>query len=341
MADTETIDAAAAWPRLPWQDWRPTITTLHMWSQVIGKVKMAVAPPLNHWWHVTLFVTSRGLTTSAIPYDHREFEVDLDFVDHALRVTDTDGGAFTMALEPMSVARFHRRFMDGLRDLGIDVRIWPHPVEVADAIPFESDEQHASYDAEHAHLFWRGLLQADRVMKAFQSGFVGKASPVHFFWGSFDLAAARYSGRPAPLHPGGAPNCPDWVMEEAYSREECSIGWWPSSDPPGPAFYAYVYPEPAGYDTTPVRPAGAFYDTGLGEFMLPYDAVRDAADPDAALLDFFRSTYEAGADLGGWDRALLEPAVIPGRSPSRPWSPVGVTVGARPPGEGTVRRPSR
>jgi hypothetical protein len=291
MPDIQKLDSTAAtWPRLPWQHWRPTITTVHMWTQVVGKVRMALAPPLNHWWHVTLSVTSRGLTTSAIPYGRGEVQVDLDFVDHRLEITDTDGGSFTMALEPMSVARFYQRFMDGLRDLGIDARIWPHPVEVAEAIPFEIDERHASYDADHAHLFWRGLVQADRVMKTFQTGFVGKASPVQFFWGSFDLAAARYSGRPAPLHPGGAPNCPDWVMQEAYSREECSAGWWPSSDPPGPAFYAYVYPEPAGYDSAIIRPAGAFYDGRLGEFMLPYDAVRQAADPDAAVLEFLRAT---------------------------------------------------
>jgi hypothetical protein len=341
MPDSGAIDPAAVWPRLPWRDWRPTITTLHMWTQVIGKVRMALAPPLNHWWHVTLYVTSRGLTTSPIPYGERDFQVDLDFIDHRLRVTDTDGGSFSMALEPVSVARFHRRFMDGLRDLGIDVRIWPYPVEVADAIPFEIDEQHASYDPDQAHLFWRGLLQADRVMKEFQAGFVGKASPVQFFWGSFDLAAARYSGRPAPVHPGGAPNCPDWVMQEAYSREECSAGWWPSSDPPGPAFYAYVYPEPAAYESAPIGPADAFYDANLGEFMLPYDAVREAADPDAAVLEFLRSTYEAGADLGRWDRALLEPAVVPGRSPSRPWSSVGGTVGSGSQDHRRTRRPNR
>jgi hypothetical protein len=341
MADTDEQARSAAWPALPWQDWRATVDTLHMWTQVVGKVRMALAPPLNHWWHVTLYTSSRGLTTSPIPYGRREFQVDFDFIDHRLDVTDTDGGSFTMVLEPMSVARFHGRFMDGLRSLGIDVRIWPRPVEVADAIPFESDEQHASYDAGHAHLVWRGLVQADRVMKEFQAGFVGKASPVQLFWGSFDLAAARYSGRPAPLHPGGAPNCPDWVMQEAYSREECSAGWWPSSDPPGPAFYAYVYPEPAGYQNAAIGPADAFYDARLGEFMLPYDAVRAATDPDDAVLEFLRSTYEAGADLGGWDRALLEPAVTPGRPPSRPWSPVPDVPARLGRDLLTVRRPSR
>jgi hypothetical protein len=315
MADTE-----ARWPKLPWREWSPTISTLHMWTQVVGKIRMALAPPLNHWWHVTLYVTSRGLTTSAIPYGQRHVQVDFDFVDHRLDVTDSEGGSFRMPLAPMSVARFYRDLMDGLQGLGIEVAIWTRPVEVAESIPFEMDEVHASYDPSHVQSFWRGLLQADRVMKAFQTGFSGKASPVHFFWGSFDLAAARFSGRPAPLHPGGAPNCADWVMEEAYSREESSIGWWPSIDPPGPVFYAYTYPEPNGYRAAPIRPAGAYFDERIGEFSLPYDVVRRAADPDAALLEFFQTTYEAGADLGGWDRATLEPAVPPGRPPRRAWS---------------------
>ena len=311
-----------SWPELPWRDWTPTISTLHMWAQIVGKVRMTLAPPLNHWWHVPLYVSGRGLTTSPIPYGRREFQVDFDFVDHRLLVTGSDGRGFTMAFEPMSVARFYREFMDGLHALDIDVRISARPVEVADAIPFESDEQHTSYDPDQVHSFWRGLLQADRVMKAFQSGFVGKASPVQFFWGSFDLAATRYSGRPAPLHPGGAPNCPTWVMEEAYSREEISIGWWPSSEAPGPTFYAYAYPEPAGFRSAPVRPADASFDDRLGEFVLPYEVVRRAADPDAAVSEFFQSTYDAGADLGGWDRDGLEPAVYPARHPDRPWSTV-------------------
>jgi hypothetical protein len=311
------------WPELPWREWEPTISTLHMWSQIVGKVRMALAPPLNHWWHVTLYVTSRGLTTSPIPYQDRTFQVDFDFIDHRLDVADSAGASFTMPLVPRSVARFHREFMDGLRRLGIEVRISTRPVEVAEAIRFEADEQHASYDASHAHSFWRGLLQAERVIKEFQTGFVGKASPVQFFWGGFDLAAARYSGRPAPLHPGGVPNCPTWVMEEAYSREESSVGWWPRSDPPGPAFYAYTYPEPEGYKSALVGPAGASYDTGLREFALPYDAVRRAADPDAAVMEFFQAAYEAGANLGGWDRSMLEPAVRPDRPARRPWSTVG------------------
>jgi hypothetical protein len=315
--ETQTEDL---WPELRWSEWAATISTLHMWVQIVGKVRMALAPPLNHWWHVPLYVSSRGLTTSAIPYGGRQFQVDFDFLDHRLLVTDSRGRAFTMALEPRSVARFYREFMDGLRSLGIDVRISTKPVEVAEAIRFESDERHASYDPRQVQSFWRGLLQADRVMKAFQTGFVGKASPVHLFWGGFDLATARYSGRPAPLHPGGAPNCPTWVMEEAYSREESSIGWWPLSEAPGPAFYSYTYPEPEGFKSASVGPAGAYYDAQLGEFILPYDVVRRAADPDAAAREFFQTTYEAGADLGRWDRSILEPTVRPDRPPKRAWS---------------------
>ncbi len=315
-------DLYDSWPELPWREWQPTIATVHMWTQIVGKIRMALAPPLNHWWHVPLYVTARGLTTSPIPYRRRSFQVDFDFVDHRLLVTDSSGGSLSMALEPKSVASFYREFMDGLQRLGINLRIWSRPVEVADAIPFELDELHASYDPGHARALWDGLLQADRVMKAFQSGFVGKASPVHFFWGSFDLAAARYSGRPAPRHPGGAPNCPAWVMEEAYSREECSIGWWPSSEPPGPSFYAYTYPEPAGFRDAPIRPVGALFDAQLGEFVLPYDVVRRSSDPDAAAREFFQSAYEAGADLGRWDRLSLEPARPPDRPATRPWSMV-------------------
>ncbi len=312
--------ADGSWPELPWREWQPTRTTLHMWTQVVGKVRMALAPPLNHWWHVTLYVTARGLTTGAIPYGRRHFQIDFDFLDHRLDVVDSGGRSFTMPLEPKSVARFYREFMAGLRDLDIDVRIWPVPVEVAESIPFETDERHAAYDAGHAQMLWRGLVAADRVMKAYQTGFLGKASPVHFFWGGFDLATTRFSGRLAPLHPGGAPNCATWVMEEAYSREEISIGWWPTSDDPGPVFYAYTYPEPAGFPAARIRPAEADYDGRLGEFVLPYEAIRGAPDPDAAVLEFFQSAYEAGADLAGWDRARLEPAVMPKRPPRRPWS---------------------
>jgi hypothetical protein len=311
---------SAGWPELPWHDWQPTISTLHMWLQIVGKVRLALASPLNHWWHVALYVTARGLTTSPIPYGEREFQVDLDFVDHRLHVTDGDPSAFSMVLEPRSVARFYREFLAGLRSRGIDVAISPNPVEVADAVPFDQDDGHASYDQGHAESLWRALVQVDRVLKGFQTGFVGKASPVHLFWGGFDLTTTRFSGRPAPRHAGGVPNCPDWVMEEAESHQNVTAGWWPRSDAPGPAFYAYAYPEPKGFRTATVRPGEAFFDDGLGEFLLPYDTLRTAADPDAAVLQFLQSTYIAGADLGGWDRRALEPAELPGRPARRPWS---------------------
>jgi hypothetical protein len=278
-----------------------------------------LAPPLNHWWHVALYVTARGLTTSPIPYRDGAFQVDFDFVEHRLHLTDGDPGAFTMVLEPRSVARFYREFMAGLRGRGIDVAISPHPVEVADAIPFDQDEGHGSYDPREAELLWRAMRQVDGVLKGFQTGFVGKASPVHFFWGGFDLTTTRYSGRPAPRHPGGIPNCPDWVMEEAESHQNVTVGWWPLSDT-GPVFYSYTYPQPEGFRGAAVRPADAFFDDRLGEFLLPYDAVRTAANPDAATLAFLQSTYEAGANLGGWDRRALEPAELPLRPPRRPWS---------------------
>jgi hypothetical protein len=314
------MTAEERWPELPWTEWQPTLTTLHLWLQIVGKVRMALAPPLNHWWHTTLYVTSRGLTTSPIPVGTRDFQVDLDFIDHRLDVTDTEGHAFEMTLAPMSVATFYREFMAGLSALGIEVQISTKPVEMDAAIPFEQDEEHASYEPMHAHLFWRALTDADRVLKEFQTGFVGKVSPVHVFWGGNDIATSRYSGRPAPKHPGGIPNMADWVNEEAFSREEFASGWWASTDPPGSAFYAYTYPEPKGIRTTAVRPAEGFWHERLGEFVLPYDAVRAAPDPDAKVMEFLQSTYAAGADLAGWDRAALEPAEIPGRPPKRPWS---------------------
>jgi hypothetical protein len=312
--------APAPWSELPWPEWEPTILTVHMWTQVAGKIRMALAPPRNHWWHVTLYVTSRGLTTSPIPYGDRDFQIDFDFIGHRLSVTDSVGGTFAMALEPMSVARFHRHLIDGLASLGIEVRISTRPVEVVDAIPFESVEVHVSYDRDHVRALFGALLDADRVMQTFQAEFIGKVSPVHFFWGSFDLATTRFSGRSAPLHPGGAPNCPDWVMQEAYSREESSVGFWPTSTAPGPIFYAYTYPEPPGYRAATLPSKAAFFDRRFGEFVLAHDDVRAAADPDAMVLGFLRSTYELGADLGGWDRAALEPVAAPGRPPRRPWT---------------------
>jgi len=315
-----TTPPTGRWPELPWREWQPTIATLHMWVQILGKVRMALTPPLNHWWHTTLYVTSRGLTTSPIPIEGREFQLDLDFNAHRLEVVDAAGGAFTLNLEPMSVATFYRELMAGLRGLGIDVHIWTQPMEVQVAIPFEKDERHNTYEPMHANLFWRALLDADRVLKAFQTGFVGKVSPVHLFWGGFDLATSRYSGRPAPTHPGGIPNLADWVNVEAFSREEFASGWWASPDPPGPAFYSYTYPEPDGLRAATIGPAEAFWDERLSEWALSYDSIRAAADPDAKVLEFLRSTYEAGATLGGWDRHLLEPSEQPATPPKRPWS---------------------
>jgi hypothetical protein len=247
-------------------------------------------------------------------------DIRFDFIDHELVVSDSDGASFVLALEPMSVARFYRDVMAGLHGLGIDVRISTKPNELVDATPFDVDEVHASYDPAHAELLWRAFLEADRVMKVFQSGFIGKQSPVQLFWGSLDLAASRYRGRPAPRYTGTAVNCPEWVMEEAYAGEESAAGWWAQVEPPGPAFYAYTYPEPDGIRTASVRPAAASFDEGMGLFMLPYDAVRDLADPDAAVLDFLESSYAAGADLAHWDREHLEPAHKPGPHPRGPWS---------------------
>jgi hypothetical protein len=307
------------WSELPWTEWKPTIETLHMWLQIVGKVRMATAAPQNHFWHTTLYVTARGLTTSPIPIDSRDFQVDLDFIDHRLDVRDTQDHAFEMDLAPMSVATFYRELMAGLSRLGIDVHIATKPMEVEPAIPFDKDEQHASYEPMHAHLLWRALVDADRVLKAFQTGFVGKVSPVHLFWGGLDIATSRYSGRPAPRHPGGIPNMPDWVNVEAFSQEEFASGWWPRFEPPGPSFYSYTYPEPPGIRSAVLAGDGS-WDEKLGEFLLSYDAVRTAADPDAAVQEFFQSTYEAGADLGEWDRAALEAAEIPDTPPKRPWS---------------------
>src|SRR5262245_28697281 len=310
---------SAWWPDLPWRDWEPTISTMHMWLQIVGKVRLALAPPRNHWWHVPLYVTARGLTTSPIPNGGRAFQIDFDFLDHRLTVSDGDPGAFTMALEPRSVAHFYRDLMAGLASRRVEVTIWPRPVEVADPIRFDLDEQHAAYDPRHAEALWRALLQVDRVLKGFQTGFIGKASPVHLFWGGFDLTTTRFSGHSAPRHPGGIPNCPDWVMQEAESGQNFTAGWWPLSEI-GPAFYSYAYPQPVRFPGATVRPAAAFFDPVAGEFLLPYDEVRAAANPDAAVMAFLRSTYEAGADLGGWDRRALEPMELPLRPPHRPWS---------------------
>jgi hypothetical protein len=296
-----------AWPALPLAEWQDTLATLHMWTQIVGKTRLALAPMENHWWQIALYVTPRGLTTSAMPYGERTFAVDFDFIDHVLVVQTSDGTTRKLALAPRSVADFYAEYMAVLRALKLEVKLMASPVEVQIAIPFADDREHATYDPDAAHRCWQILLQVDRVLKRFRGRFLGKASPVHFFWGSFDLAATRFSGRPAPLHPGGAPHCPDYVMVEAYSHECSSCGFWPGAGPIAePAFYSYAYPEPAGYADHPVRPEGAYYHRDMREFVLPYELVRRASAPDHMLLEFFQSTYEAAAEHGHWDRAALE-----------------------------------
>jgi hypothetical protein len=296
-----------AWPALPYNEWKDTCATLHMWTQIVGKVRLTKSPSLNHSWGVTLYVTARGLTTSPIPDGTRQFEVQFDFIDHELRILESGGAIRVLKLRPQAVASFYREFMKALHELGIDPHISAVPNEVPEAIPFAQDETHRAYDAEYANRFWRVLLQSDRVFKEFRSHFIGKCSPVHFFWGSFDLAVTRFSGRPAPEHPGGVPHLPDTITREAYSHEVSSCGFWPGGEPmPQPVFYSYAYPEPKGFGAAKVEPEAAFYTDKLREFILPYDAVRTAASPDETLLQFMQSTYEAAANLAQWDRAALE-----------------------------------
>lgn len=310
MADRDTPQRAGGtdvWPALPLDEWRDTCETLQRWTQIVGKIRLAQAPMENHWWQVPLYVTARGLTTTSMPYGSEAFQIDFDFVDHRLVITTSRGAERTLALAPRSVADFYREVMDALRSLDLDVRIWTTPVEVPDVTPFEEDRTHASYDADAAHRFWRILLQSDRVLKAFRGRFLGKSSPVHFFWGSFDLAVTRFSGRAAPPFTGEAPNVAAHVMHEAYSHEVSSVGWW-SGDArlPYPAFYSYAIPTPSGFADARVRPDAATFNPDLGEFILPYDAIRQAERPDELLLEFFQSTYEVAATLGGWDRQSLE-----------------------------------
>jgi hypothetical protein len=295
-----------AWPELNWQDWQDTCHTLHLWTQIVGKVRLKLSPIVNHWWGVVFYVSSRGLTTSPIPYGGLTFDVTFDFIDHVLRIETSNGACEAFALAPMSVAAFYDEFFARLHHLGIDVRIWTMPCEIPDAVAFTDDRAHAAYDADHAQRFWQVLVQSHRVFQAFRAKFVGKASPVHFFWGSFDLAATRFSGRRAPPYPGTAPNVANWVMREAYSQEVCSAGFWPGNGGYGrAAFYSYAYPEPKDFAKAPVRPP-AFYDPQLKEFVLTYDAMREAADPDAALMGFLQETYEAAANGAAWDREALE-----------------------------------
>ncbi|MCX4771488.1 DUF5996 family protein [Streptomyces sp. NBC_01260] len=305
MVMKESSRTGSQWPRLRVDDWVETRQTLHMWTQIVGKVRLAHAPMLNHWWQVTLYVSPRGLTTSAVPHGAGAFDIEFDFVDHLLHLRTSDGGARSISLEPMAVADFRVRIGQALEELGIPTTIQDHPNEVDLAIPFSADYQHRTYDPRAAHLFWRQLLQAERVLGAFRGRFVGKVSPVHFFWGAMDLACTRFSGRRAPRHPGGAPNCGDWVMVEGYSHELSSCGFWPGGGEEG-AFYSYAYPEPAGFADSPVTPSDAFYSRQNGQFLLPYEAVRTADDPDRTLTGFLQSTYVAAADRAEWDRTMLE-----------------------------------
>jgi hypothetical protein len=302
-------DQQHTWPSLPLADWKDTLDTLHRWLQMVGKTRLALTPPVNHSWHVTLYLTSRGLTTSPMPHGDTMLEVELDFIEHNLLVRTSSGAARAIPLVPRTVADFYREYSALLQSLGVPVSIWPVPSEMADALPFPQDRHHRSYDSEYAGRCWRILSQADRVFHQFRGRFIGKCSPVHFFWGAFDLACTRFSGRRAPLHPGGVPNLPDRIVREAYSHECISAGWWPGGGPlPEPVFYAYAYPEPEAFAEAPIQPAEAYYHRELKEFVLPYEAVRTADRPDELLLQFLQSTYEAAAGLAGWDRPALERA---------------------------------
>jgi hypothetical protein len=295
------------WPSLPLAEWQDTLTTLHRWLQIVGKTRLTLAPPVNHWWHVTLYLSARGLTSSAMPHGTRALEVEFDFIDHKLLIRTSDGASRTIPLAPRSVADFYHEYLAQLESLETPVQIRPIPNELEDAHPFGEDQIHRSYDPEYAHRCWRAMSQANRVLQQFRGRFIGKCSPVHFFWGAFDVACTRFSGRPAPLHPGGVPHLPDWAVREAYSHECISAGWWPGGGAvTEPAFYAYCYPEPPGFAEASGLPAEAYYSKDLREFVLPYDAVRTAREPDDLLMRFLQSTYEAGAELGGWDRPSLE-----------------------------------
>jgi hypothetical protein len=297
-----------SWPELKFSEWKDTLATLHMWTQVVGKIHLRQTPLVNHWWNVPLYVSARGLTTSAMPYsDGRVFEIEFDFIDHQLRIECSDGTIKTLVLRPQSVADFYAEVMSALHELGIDIKIWTMPVEVPDPIRFEEDTIHASYDAAYANRFWHALVKMDDVLKEFRARFIGKVSPVHFFWGSFDIAVTRFSGRPAPARPDD-----NLINREAYSHEVISHGWWPGNKDMEAAFYSYTAPEPAGLADVvsqgKIRPAQTFYSTEMKEFFLPYDDVRKSDSPEQTLMDFCQTTYEAGANLANWDRAELERA---------------------------------
>ncbi|HEY6803455.1 MAG TPA: DUF5996 family protein [Pyrinomonadaceae bacterium] len=292
------------WPALPLEAWEPTRATLHMWTQIVGKIRLAQTPLVNHWWNVPLYVSARGLTTTAMPYGSTFFEMEFDFIEHNLNIKCSDGETRTVKLTPKSVAQFYKETMATLDELGLGVKIWTMPVEIPDPIPFDQDQQHESYDPIQANRFWQVLRNADRVLQEFRSRFIGKCSPVHFFWGSFDLAVTRFSGRLAPPKPDADP-----ITKEAYSHEVISHGWWPGHGPLGrPAFYSYTAPAPDGLADAKIRPEKAFYSKDLGEFLFLQEDVRNADNPDAALMEFLESTYEAGADLAKWPRPELERA---------------------------------
>jgi hypothetical protein len=295
------------WPPLSLGEWESTRDTLQLWTQVVGKIRLALAPMVNHWWQVPLYVSARGLTTSAMPYGAGAVEMIFDFLDHVLRVETSWGKEAAIALRPRTVADFYREVMSTVRDVGVDVRIWPRAVEIPQDVRLDQDETHRSYDPDAVQRFWRLLVQTNRVFHQFRGRFIGKCSPVHFWWGGFDLSCTRFSGRPGPRHPGGIPHLADWVTREAYSHECISAGWWPGGDPvPESSFYAYSYPVPDGCQDAAVLPEAATWNSDLREWILPYDAVRTARNPDAALLSFLQSTYEAAAGLCGWDRMALE-----------------------------------
>jgi hypothetical protein len=294
------------WPQLPYDAWKETCSHLHLMTQIVGKIRLAQTPWVNHSWHVALYLTPRGLTTGPIPHGNRVFDIAFDLIAHELHIRTSDGGEHRIRLQPQSVASFHADVMDALRALNVPVEINDHPNEIPDAIPFTIDRAVRPYDEAYTHRFWRALLQADRVLKRFRTSFLGKVSPVHFFWGSFDLAVTRFSGRDAPLHPGGVPALPDSVTREAYSHEVSSAGFWPGGAGLDSAFYSYAYPEPDGFRDAAIRPSTAYFHKDLREFLLPYDVVRTASDPERTLLDFLYSTYEAAAIAGRWDRPHLE-----------------------------------
>ncbi len=301
---------AGRWPSLPVAEWAPTRDTLQLWTQIVGKVRMVNTPLVNHWWNVPLYVTARGLTTSLIPHPHGpSFQIDFDLQAHQLQVVTGVGETRSIPLETRPVAEFYAELMARLDELGVGTQIWPMPVEIEGAIAFPDDRVHASYDPDQAHRFWLLLVQSQRVFQVFRGRFIGKVSPIHLFWGALDLAVTRFSGRPAPAHPGGAPNCGPEVMLEAYSHEVSSCGYWPGGQGEG-YFYSYAYPEPPGYREVAVKPGEASFSGELGEYLLAYEAVRAAADPDALLLDFLQSTYEAAADCARWDRQALEREIL-------------------------------